>query len=61
LIDGLLLQDADGKVTLTEFVNACLGHEQFSKMLALKVALFFHYDCHDGGKGHERMGSKKYI
>jgi hypothetical protein len=55
------LQDADGKVTIAEFVNACLGHEQFSKMLALKVALFFHYDCHDMGKGHERMGSKKYI
>jgi len=32
-----LFQDADGKITLTEFVNACLGHEQFSKMLALKV------------------------
>jgi hypothetical protein len=35
-----MLQDADGKISMDEFKNACLGHEQFSKMLALKVLYF---------------------
>jgi hypothetical protein len=35
-----MLQDADGKISMDEFKAACLGHEQFSKMLALKVLYF---------------------
>merc|ERR1712168_1514563 len=34
-------KDADGKITKEEFISACLGQEQFSKMLALKVAEMF--------------------
>jgi len=34
-------KDADGKITNEEFVNACLGQEQFSKMLALKIIDIF--------------------
>merc|ERR1719245_2863597 len=30
-------KDEDGKITTEEFVSACLGQEQFSKMLALKI------------------------
>lgn len=33
--------NADGKVTQQEFTSACLGHEEFSKMLALKVIDIF--------------------
>ena len=29
-------KDKDGKVTLDEFIAACLGQEEFSKMLVLK-------------------------
>jgi hypothetical protein len=35
-----MLQDADGKISMEEFKNACLNQEQFSKMLALKVLYF---------------------
>ena len=34
-------KDQDGKVTNAEFVAACLGQEEFSKMLALKVIDIF--------------------
>ena len=34
-------KDQDGKVTNTEFIAACLGQEEFSKMLALKVIDIF--------------------
>ncbi|XP_023348583.1 uncharacterized protein LOC111717318, partial [Eurytemora carolleeae] len=34
-------QDEDGKISKDEFVNACLGQEKFSKMLALKVVDIF--------------------
>merc|ERR1712168_1314471 len=34
-------KDEDGKITTEEFVNACLGQEQFSKMLALKIIDIF--------------------
>jgi len=34
-------KDEDGKITKDEFVGACLGQEQFSKMLALKVSEMF--------------------
>jgi len=34
-------KDADGKITKEEFISACLGQEQFSKMLALKVVEMF--------------------
>merc|ERR1712189_141152 len=30
-------KDQDGKVTTKEFIDACMGQEEFSKMLALKV------------------------
>jgi len=33
--------DQDGKVTAEEFTTACLGQEEFSKMLALKVIDIF--------------------
>jgi len=33
--------DQDGKVTLEEFIAACLGQEKLSKMLALKVIDIF--------------------
>ena len=33
--------DQDGKVTLEEFISACLGQEKLSKMLALKVIDIF--------------------
>jgi Ca2+-binding EF-hand superfamily protein len=33
--------DQDGKVTSAEFIAACLGQEEFSKMLALKVIDIF--------------------
>jgi Ca2+-binding EF-hand superfamily protein len=33
--------DQDGKVTIAEFIKACLAQEQFSKMLALKVIDIF--------------------
>jgi len=39
-------KDADGKITKEEFISACLGQDQFSKMLALKVAEMF---TDDGG------------
>ena len=31
----------DGKVTLDEFIAACLGQEGFSKMLTLKIIEIF--------------------
>merc|ERR1711951_256674 len=34
-------KDADGKITQEEFIAACLGQEQFSKMLALKIIDIF--------------------
>ena len=34
-------KDADGKVSLEEFKSACLGREEFSKMLAVKVIDIF--------------------
>jgi len=34
-------KDADGKITKEEFISACLGQDQFSKMLALKVVEMF--------------------
>merc|ERR1711881_630781 len=34
-------KDQDGKVTTAEFIKACLGQEEFSKMLALKVIDIF--------------------
>lgn len=34
-------KDEDGKITKDEFVSACLGQEQFSKMLALKIIDIF--------------------
>ena len=34
-------QDQDGKVTTTEFIAACMGQEELSKMLALKVIDIF--------------------
>jgi len=34
-------KDQDGKVTNAEFISACLGQEEFSKMLALKVIDIF--------------------
>jgi len=34
-------KDEDGKITKDEFVGACLGQEQFSKMLALKIIDIF--------------------
>merc|ERR1712055_501769 len=34
-------KDADGKITTSEFVAACLSQEQLSKMLALKVIDIF--------------------
>ena len=34
-------EDQDGKVTSAEFIKACLGQEEFSKMLALKVIDIF--------------------
>merc|ERR1712168_1070284 len=33
--------DGDGKITETEFVNACLSQDEISKMLALKVINIF--------------------
>jgi len=34
-------KDQDGKVTTEEFISACTGQEEFSKMLALKVIDIF--------------------
>eukprot|EP00092_Neocalanus_flemingeri_P028688 GFUD01031149.1.p1 GENE.GFUD01031149.1~~GFUD01031149.1.p1 ORF type:complete len:196 (+),score=64.90 GFUD01031149.1:46-633(+) len=34
-------KDQDGKVSITEFIAACMGQEEFSKMLALKVIDIF--------------------
>merc|ERR1712183_405192 len=34
-------KDQDGKVTNAEFIKACMGQEEFSKMLALKVIDIF--------------------
>jgi len=34
-------ENQDGKVTTEEFIKACLGQEEFSKMLALKVIDIF--------------------
>ena len=34
-------KDQDGKVTLEEFIAACLGQEEVSKMLALKIIEIF--------------------
>merc|ERR1711972_1286176 len=34
-------KDADGKITKEELISACLGQEQFSKMLALKIIDIF--------------------
>merc|ERR1712183_1015609 len=34
-------KNMDGKVTIAEFIEACLGQEAFSKMLALKVIDIF--------------------
>merc|ERR1712236_153574 len=34
-------KDQDGKVTNDEFIKACMGQEEFSKMLALKVIDIF--------------------
>merc|ERR1712055_876904 len=34
-------KDEDGKITMQEFVAACLGQEKFSKMLALKIIDIF--------------------
>merc|ERR1712142_252651 len=34
-------KDDDGKISMEEFVNACLGQEKFSKMLALKIIDIF--------------------
>ena len=34
-------KNEDGKVTLEEFRTACLGREEFSKMLAVKVIDIF--------------------
>ena len=34
-------KDGDGKVSLAEFQSACLGREEFSKMLAVKVIDIF--------------------
>merc|ERR1711910_25910 len=34
-------KDQDGKVTTAEFISACMGQEEFSKMLALKVIDIF--------------------
>merc|ERR1711872_709793 len=34
-------KDEDGKITTEEFVSACLGQEQFSKVLALKIIDIF--------------------
>merc|ERR1719477_349999 len=34
-------KDQDGKVTTAEFIAACTGQEEFSKMLALKVIDIF--------------------
>jgi hypothetical protein len=37
---------------MDEFKTACLGHEQFSKMLALKVPYFIIItNCSGGGAG----------
>jgi Ca2+-binding EF-hand superfamily protein len=33
--------DGDGKITQAEFISACLGQEELSKMLALKVIDIF--------------------
>merc|ERR1712183_485749 len=34
-------KDQDGKVTAAEFISACMGQDEFSKMLALKVIDIF--------------------
>ena len=34
-------KDENGKVTTEEFIAACLGQEEFSKMLTLKVINIF--------------------
>merc|ERR1712029_107774 len=34
-------KDQDGKVTTSEFIAACMGQDEFSKMLALKVIDIF--------------------
>ena len=37
----LMDKDQDGKVTTAEFIAACMGQEDLSKMLALKVIDIF--------------------
>merc|ERR1711915_217914 len=34
-------KDKDGKVTLDEFINACMGQEEFSRVLTLKLLDIF--------------------
>eukprot|EP00092_Neocalanus_flemingeri_P042244 GFUD01046104.1.p1 GENE.GFUD01046104.1~~GFUD01046104.1.p1 ORF type:complete len:139 (+),score=43.59 GFUD01046104.1:25-417(+) len=34
-------KDQNGKISITEFIAACMGQEEFSKMLALKVIDIF--------------------
>ena len=34
-------KDEDGKVTMDEFIAACMSQEEFSKMLALKIINIF--------------------
>ena len=34
-------KDADGKVSQEEFVSACLGQEEISRLLALKIIDIF--------------------
>lgn len=34
-------KDEDGKVSMQEWIDACLGQEEFSKMLALKIIDIF--------------------
>ena len=38
---NLIYKDEDGKVSLDEFVTACLSQEEFTKMLAIKVIDIF--------------------
>jgi Ca2+-binding EF-hand superfamily protein len=43
--------DQDGKVTIAEFIAACLGQEEFSKMLTFKVLNIFGFEdknCRNG-------------
>ena len=34
-------KDEDGKVTTEEFIAACMGQEEFSKMITLKIISVF--------------------